>query len=66
MISYHCDSNTILLSPFSNSKYKHSIRAYTSMMRRLANIVHQVDVQILDNKVSVYFKRNKVEDWGAT
>ena len=35
-------------------------------MRRLADRGHQVDVQILDNEFSVYFKRNIVEDWCAT
>ena len=32
-------------------------------MRRLADRGHQVDVQILDNKVSTDFKINIVEDW---
>ena len=35
-------------------------------MRHLASRGHKVDVQILDNKVSTYFKRTNVEDWGAT
>ena len=35
-------------------------------MRRLSDRVHQVDVQILDNEVSTYFKRTIVEDWFAT
>ena len=35
-------------------------------MRRLADRGHQVDVQILDNKVSKYFGRTIVKDWGAT
>ena len=35
-------------------------------MQRLSDKGHYVDVQILDNKVSTYFKRNIVEDWCAT
>ena len=36
---------------------------YNSIMRCLAYRGHQVDVQILDNKVSADFKRTIVEDW---
>ena len=35
-------------------------------MRRLADRVYLVDVQILDNEVSTEFKRTIVEDWCAT
>ena len=52
MIAYHCDSNTILQAPFANRKNKHRIRAYNSIMKRLADRRHQYDVQILDNEVS--------------
>ena len=65
MILYHCDSNKILQAPFVNRKDKHRIRAYNSVMRRLADRGHQVDVQILDNEVSIEFKRTIVEDWCA-
>ena len=52
MIAYHCDSNTILQAPFTSRKNKHSIRDYNSIMNHLDDCGHQVDVQILDNKVS--------------
>ena len=52
VIAYNCDLNTILQAPFANSKNKHRIRVYSSIMKRLAYRGHQVDVQILDNKVS--------------
>ena len=52
IIAYHCDSNTILQAPFSNSKTKHRIRAYSSIMKGLSDRGYQVDVQILDNEVS--------------
>ena len=47
MIAYHCDSNTILQAPFFNRKYKHRIWSYNSIMQRLTEKVHHVDVQIL-------------------
>ena len=66
MIEYHCDSNTILQAPFVNSKYKHRIRAYNSIMQRLSDKGHHLDVQILDSKVSKDFKKTIVEKWRAT
>ena len=66
MIAYHCDSNTILQAPFFNWKDQHMIRAYNSIMQRLSDRGHHVDVQILDNEVSTVFKRTIVKDWYAT
>ena len=57
MIAYHCDYSTILQSPFVNIKDKHRIRAYNSIMQKLAERGHHVDIQILDNKVSAEFKK---------
>ena len=66
MIAYHCDSNTILQAPFVNRKEKNSIRAYNSIIQRLSDKGHHVDVQILDNEVSTDFKKTIVEEWCAT
>ena len=66
MIAYYCDLNTTLQAKFANSKKKHRIRAYNYIMKHLSDQVHQVDVKILDNKVSAYFKISIVDDWGAT
>ena len=63
MIAYHCDSNTILHATFANRTDKHRIRAYNSIITRLTNRVHHVNVQILDNEVSVEYKRVIEEDW---
>ena len=52
IIAYHCDSNTIMQAPFVNRKDKHRIRAYKSIMKKLADRGHHVDIQILDNEVS--------------
>ena len=45
MIAYHCDSNTILQAPFVNRKDKHRIRAYNSIMNKLTDRGHHVDIQ---------------------
>ena len=66
MIAYHCDSNTILQAPFINRKDKHRIRAYYSIMQKLADRGHHVDIQILDNEVSAEFKKTIKKDRGAT
>ena len=66
MIAYHCDSNTILQAPFVNRKEKHTIRAYNSIMQKIADRGHHVDIQILDNEVSAEFKKTIKKDWGAT
>ena len=66
MIAYHCDSNTILQAPFVNRKYKHIIRAYSSIMQRLTKKVHRVDVQILDNEVGIEFRKTIVNYWNVT
>ena len=65
MIACNCDSNTIIRAPFVNSKDKHRIRAYNSIMQRLADIGHHVEVQILDNEVCADFKKTIVKYWGA-
>ena len=44
IIAYHCDSNTILQAPFVNRKGKHRIRAYNSIMQKLADRGHHVDI----------------------
>ena len=53
-------------APFVNRKDKHIIRAYNSIMQKLADRGHHVDVQILENEVSADFKKTIVKDWGAS
>ena len=65
MIAYHCDSNTILHAPFFNRKDKHIIRAYNSIIQKLADRGHHVDIKILDNEVSSEFKKTIKKDWEA-
>ena len=65
MISYHCDSNTILQAPFVNRNDKHRIRAYNSIMKKLTDIGNHVEIQILDNEVSAEFKKTIQQNWGA-
>ena len=52
--------------PFVNGKYKHRIRAYNSIMKKLADRGHHVNVQILDNDVSAEFKKTIMKDWSDT
>ena len=66
MIAYNCDSNTILQAPFVNRKDKHIIRAYNSIMQKLADRGHHVDIQILYDQISAEFKKTINNDWGAT
>ena len=66
MIAYHCDSNTIFQAPFVNRKDKHRIRAYNSIMQKMTDRGHHVDIQILDNEVSEEFKKTIKNYWGAT
>ena len=66
MIAYNCDSNTIIQAPFFNRKDKHRIRAYNSIMQKMADIGHHVDIQILDTEVSAEFKKTIKKDCGDT
>ena len=66
IIEYHCGSNKILQASFVNRKDKHRTRAYNSIMKRLADRVNHVDVQILDNEFSTDFKKTIVKYWSAT
>ena len=66
MIAYHCDSKKNFQAPFVNRKEKHRIRAYNSIMQKLADRGHHVDIQILDNEVSAEFKKTINNYWGAT
>ena len=57
MISYHCDTNTILYGTFANRKDKHRIAAYNSIMTHLAKRGHTVNINVLDNEVSAEYVR---------
>ena len=63
MIAYHCDSNTILQAPFKTKKDAHRIEAYNSIMQRLRDRGHRVDLQILDNEASADYKRVIEQKW---
>jgi len=63
MITYHFDSNIILQTTFANRTDKHQIRVYASIMTRLTNCGHVVNVQIIDNEVSIEYKKVIEEDW---
>jgi hypothetical protein len=62
-IAFHSHCNAILCTPYVNRSNKHQLAAYDSIMRRLANRGHNVDLQILDNEVSAKFKATIVDKW---
>jgi hypothetical protein len=62
-IIFHSHCNVILCAPYVNRSDKHLLAAYNSIMHRLANRGHNVDLQILDNEVSAKFKATIVDKW---
>ena len=65
IITYHCDSNTILQATFDNGKNKHRIWAFSLIMKCLDNCGHTFDNKILDNEVIAEFEWVILENWGA-
>ena len=57
MITYHCNSNTILLAQFQTNNETNRIAAYSSVMKRLNDRVHSVDLQIFYNEASADYRR---------
>ena len=66
IITYHCNTNTILHTTFANRKDKHKIAAYNSIMARLTKRGHKVNIHILDHEVSEEYKRIIEENWKVT
>ena len=58
MIAYHCNANLILAEPFSSRKDTHRLLSYNKIMQRLTDNKLLVDLQILDNKAIVEYKRS--------
>ena len=65
MIAYHCDVNLILAEPFASRKDTHRLLAYYKIMQRLNDNKLIADLQILDNKASVEYKRAIKKKWNA-
>ena len=63
MIIFHCDSNTILQTPFKKKSYKHRLDAYNSIRGRFKYLRHTVDLKILYNEFSTEYKWVITEDW---
>jgi hypothetical protein len=53
-IPFHSHCNAILCTPYINRSDKHQLAAYDSIMRCLTNRGHNIDLQILDNKASLW------------
>ena len=52
MLTFHCDSNVILIEPFQSRHDRHHITAYSRIMTCLHKRVHRVGLQVLDNEAS--------------
>ena len=65
MIAYYCDINIILQASFETRSEQNRISAYNSIMKRLTDKVHKVDIQILYNESSAEYKRVITEKWKA-
>ena len=57
MIAYHCDKNSFLQASFETIPEQNLIAAYNSIMKRLTDNVHKVDIKVLDNEASAEYKR---------
>ena len=56
-IAYHCDSNSIIVSPFKSLDDKHRLLTYGAITQSLKDRNILVDLQILDNEASTEYKR---------
>ena len=65
MLSYHVDTNVILVEPFESCHDRHHLAAADRIMTRLTKRGHGVDLQILDNKFSAAYKLHIEEKWGT-
>ena len=57
MIVYHRDANLILAVPFKTSKNTHRLQSYNKIIQRIRDHQLRVDLQIMDNEASAYYKR---------
>jgi hypothetical protein len=64
-IAYHTHCNVVLCAPYPNRSHKHPLAGYNSIMHCLTNHGHNLDLQILDNKVSIEFKAAIEDTWKA-
>ena len=65
MIAYHCNANLILAEPFSSRKDTHRLLTYDKIMQQLTDNKLLVDLQIIDNKTSVWYKQAIKTKWDA-
>ena len=65
MLSYHVDTNVILVEPFESRHNRHRLASADRIMTRLTKRGHCVDLQILDNEYSAAYKLYIDKKWGA-
>ena len=66
MITYHIDTNDIIVSDLQSCNDHHRLAAYNAIMTRLKSKGQSVDLQVLDNKASAKYCRIIVDDWNCT
>ena len=63
MLSYHVDTNVILVKPFASRHDRHLLAAADCIMSNLTKRGHGFDLQILDNEFSAAYKLQIEEKW---
>ena len=63
MISYHCDSNAIIASPFKYQSEKHRLLDYGAIMKRIKDWNMLLDLQMLDNEAIAEYKCIIKPEW---
>ena len=66
MLTYHVDSNVILVEPFQSQHDRHRLAAANRIMSRLQKKGHTVNLQILGNECSTAYKIQIEEKWKST
>ena len=65
MITYHCNSNIILVEPFQLHKDHNRLAAYDKIMAALKRRSHTADLQVLGNEANKEYKTKITEKYGT-
>ena len=58
MMAFHIDTNATLMEPFQSKEDRHRVAAYDCIMACLNKHGHTIDIHILNNKVSKFYRSN--------
>ena len=65
MLSYHMDTNVILVDPFESRHNRHRLAVAYRIMTCLTKRGHSADLKILENECSAAYKLHIEEKWGG-